>query len=114
MDEILDIFVQNCRNENCPELPGLPLSELDISKYVSKLSFIITEDTSNKNPENKENIISDILLWALFANRKKLAEICWLRSKNHLCKCIVSLIQETALSFTSSFFLCKFFEQIHP
>lgn len=29
--------------------------------------------------------ISDILLWTIFANRKELAEIFWLKSKNHLC-----------------------------
>lgn len=36
--------------------------------------------------EKDESTISDILLWAIFANRKELAEICWLRSENHLCK----------------------------
>ena len=30
--------------------------------------------------------ISDILLWSIFANRKELAEICWLRSENQLRK----------------------------
>lgn len=25
-------------------------------------------------------------MWAIFANRKELAEICWLRVENHLCK----------------------------
>lgn len=34
----------------------------------------------------KTSTISDILLWAIFANRKELAEICWLRCGNHLCK----------------------------
>lgn len=34
--------------------------------------------------EEDESTISDILLWAIFANRKELAEICWLRSENHL------------------------------
>lgn len=38
--------------------------------------------------EKDESTISDILLWAIFANRKELAEICWLRSENHLCKLI--------------------------
>ena len=30
--------------------------------------------------------ISDILLWALFANRKEIAEICWIRGENNICK----------------------------
>ena len=29
---------------------------------------------------------SDILLWAIFANRKEIAEICWIRGENHLRK----------------------------
>lgn len=32
--------------------------------------------------------VSDILLWALFANRKELAEICWLTGHDHLSKYI--------------------------
>lgn len=32
--------------------------------------------------------VSDILLWALFANRKELAEICWLKGHDHLSKYI--------------------------
>lgn len=32
--------------------------------------------------------ISDILLWAIFANRKELAEICWLRGNDQLSKYI--------------------------
>lgn len=38
--------------------------------------------------EKDESTISDILLWAIFANRKELAEICWLKSENHLCELI--------------------------
>lgn len=33
-------------------------------------------------------MISNILLWAILFNRRELAEILWLRSKNHLCKII--------------------------
>ena len=29
---------------------------------------------------------SDILLWAIFANRKEIAEICWIRGEDHLGK----------------------------
>lgn len=30
--------------------------------------------------------IGDILLWAIIFNRTELAEICWLREKDHICK----------------------------
>nr|XP_034319464.1 transient receptor potential cation channel subfamily M member-like 2 [Crassostrea gigas] len=39
---------------------------------------------NNGNDESKDADISDILLWAIFANRKDIAEICWLRGDNHL------------------------------
>nr|XP_022311194.1 uncharacterized protein LOC111116490 [Crassostrea virginica] len=42
------------------------------------------EDKSDDKEGVEEDNICDILLWAIFANRKELAEICWLRSKNHL------------------------------
>lgn len=59
-----------------------------------------SDDTNaNSKPNTKEQIyyssISDLLLWAIFANRKELAEICWLRGSDHLCKFII-------------FFLCVF------
>lgn len=39
------------------------------------------------NTETEETCdISDILLWALFANRKELAEIFWIKGEDHLCK----------------------------
>lgn len=42
----------------------------------------------NNTPNIKQHIyyssISDLLLWAIFANRKELAEICWLRGSDHL------------------------------
>lgn len=41
---------------------------------------------SEKEKENNYAKISDILLWAIFANRRDLAEICWLKGKDHLCK----------------------------
>nr|XP_034319165.1 transient receptor potential cation channel subfamily M member-like 2 isoform X2 [Crassostrea gigas] len=39
-------------------------------------------ESNNKSP--KYLSISDLLLWAIFANRKELAEICWLRGTDHL------------------------------
>ena len=34
----------------------------------------------------KEIGISDILLWAIFADRKEIAEMCWIRCENQICK----------------------------
>lgn len=34
----------------------------------------------------KKASIADLLLWAILVDRKELAEICWLRGKDHLCK----------------------------
>lgn len=42
------------------------------------------EDSDNKDPIYLN--ISDILLWAIFANRRELAEICWLRGTDQLRK----------------------------
>lgn len=42
------------------------------------------QKSNNGNDEFKDADISDILLWAIFANRKDIAEICWLRGDNHL------------------------------
>ena len=53
---------------------------------------VLKEDPSQDIDEVLEDDnISDILLWAIFANRKELAEICWLRSKNHLCKFLTEI-----------------------
>ncbi|XP_056003652.1 transient receptor potential cation channel subfamily M member 2-like [Ostrea edulis] len=43
-----------------------------------------------KKEDVKDTDISDILLWALFANRRDLAEICWLRSEDHLLTGLIS------------------------
>nr|XP_022311634.1 transient receptor potential cation channel subfamily M member 1-like [Crassostrea virginica] len=41
---------------------------------------------------------SDILLWAIFANRKEIAEICWLRGKDHLLSGLVCSVLLKKLS----------------
>lgn len=47
-------------------------------------------------PERFENpyddMIPNILLWALLFNRRELAEILWLRGKDHLCKINIFMI----------------------
>lgn len=42
------------------------------------------EKSKTSNKSLKDTTISDILLWAVFANRKELAEVYWLRGENHL------------------------------
>lgn len=50
--------------------------------------FFFVEYVLKKDDEKPEDeTISNILLWAIFSNRKELAEICWLRVENHLCMC---------------------------
>ncbi|XP_052693640.1 transient receptor potential cation channel subfamily M member 2-like [Crassostrea angulata] len=54
-------------------------------RYKEYSNEYITSETSQTSDGNlKDTNMSDILLWAIFANRKELAEICWLRGENHL------------------------------
>lgn len=39
---------------------------------------------ASKHTNSEYADVSDLLLWSIFANRKELAEICWLRGKDHL------------------------------
>lgn len=54
--------------------------------------YIIYLAEFTKDSSTEDDNISLILLWAIFANRKELAEIYWLRGKNHLCKFMLSCI----------------------
>lgn len=58
------------------------------SKHLIRYSWHFFEEYVLKEEDEKpeDENISNILLWAIFANRKELAEICWLRVENHLCK----------------------------
>lgn len=38
----------------------------------------------------KDESIVSVFLWVIFVNRKELVEICWLRSKDYLCKFLLS------------------------
>nr|XP_034320576.1 transient receptor potential cation channel subfamily M member-like 2 isoform X2 [Crassostrea gigas] len=54
-----------------------------------------------KKESTETSTISDILLWAIYANRKELAEICWLRCGNHLltgllCSAILKKLSKKA------------------
>lgn len=49
-----------------------------IIRFLSLYLYIVMQE--------KEKDISDLLLWAIFANRRELAEICWLRTDDHLRK----------------------------
>nr|XP_022311261.1 uncharacterized protein LOC111116555 [Crassostrea virginica] len=66
--------------------------ETSVAKSAKKLCCKILQFEGVK--EKKEDIrndkildsceTSDILLWAIFANRKEIAEICWIRGEDHL------------------------------
>ena len=59
-------------------------------KIISIYIFDIFLGIKDKKEDNMNNEIldscetSDILLWAIFANRKEIAEICWIRGEDHL------------------------------
>ena len=54
--------------------------------------FLFPEYNKSTDIKEKEYAdISDVLLWSIFANRKELAEICWLRSENQLCMFFLDL-----------------------
>lgn len=59
-------------------------------KYKSLIFFIHFVWVFFSGPETTENPDDDMfpitLLWALLFNRRELAEILWLRGKDHLCK----------------------------
>lgn len=58
-----------------------------LHKSVLTEQYLFLEcGNSEKEKEDNYAKISDILLWAIFANRRDLAEICWLKGKDHLCK----------------------------
>ena len=47
------------------------------------------EDKSKKKDKDKpekENIYQDLLIWALFADRPKMATLFWMECENQLCK----------------------------
>lgn len=61
--------------------------------FVEYSNEYTTSETSQTSDGNlKDTNMSDILLWAIFANRKELAEICWLRGENHLCNVFILVL----------------------
>lgn len=72
--------------------------ELEKEEKLRKITLYAPEAARNlcckilDHKGNKsENVnISDILLWAIFANRRELAEICWLKGNDHLMTGLLS------------------------
>lgn len=54
--------------------------------------FPILFKEEKEKTEDEDEIIADLLLWAIFVDRKEMAEICWLRGKDHLCKYYTCLL----------------------
>lgn len=85
-------------------------------------TFIFSNFFSKKKEktEDEDDIIADLLLWAIFVDRKEIAEICWLRGKDQLCRyniivrkptghhnyCIQFLFLLKKRHFTSLSFVC--------
>lgn len=57
--------------------------------YLFLNCFYFAGKNDDIEDDDTDERISDLLLWTIFANRKKLAEIFWLKSKNHLCMCFI-------------------------
>nr|XP_022311262.1 uncharacterized protein LOC111116556 [Crassostrea virginica] len=75
----------NENENNKEEIGNLHISVAESAKYLCRKILQYKEDRSPFDQMNTNgDHISDILLWAIFANRKELAEICWLRSENQL------------------------------
>lgn len=55
------------------------------STFLLKVILHTYFPISFQEPPKKESI-ADVLLWAILVDRKELAEICWLRGEDHLCK----------------------------
>lgn len=70
------------KRKTLPAIVSLQCREsLRIILYVCFYYFFFLAGDPSQNIN-----ISDVLLWAIFANRKELAEICWLKGHDHLSK----------------------------
>ncbi|XP_052693613.1 transient receptor potential cation channel subfamily M member-like 2 [Crassostrea angulata] len=78
------------------ELPG---SVADAAKGLCRKILRYKEFNSGQSSQDEN--VSNVLLWAIFANRKELAEIYWLRGKDHLltglvCSAILKKLSKKA------------------
>ncbi|XP_078311840.1 transient receptor potential cation channel subfamily M member 2-like isoform X3 [Crassostrea virginica] len=70
-------------------------------KILQYKALNIEEQNTNEEAMNTSDT-SDILLWAIFANRKEIAEICWLRGTDHIlsgliCSVLLHKLSKRAL-----------------
>lgn len=87
VDTWSDFFIQDKVRQTNKHIHKLLIYFLFVKMLKLKEFFFCADNTAaNISQENDKSNIADILLWAIFANRKELAEICWLRGRNHLCK----------------------------
>ncbi|XP_056002332.1 uncharacterized protein LOC130049150 isoform X2 [Ostrea edulis] len=99
------------KHSNAPENKQTNHSEIKHSNDPENKQKNDSEIKHSNDPENKQKNdsesnqqgvedanIHDLLLWAVFANRRELAEICWLRSADHLLTGLVcsALLQKLA------------------
>lgn len=83
-------------HEKC--LPGL-CSQCRVSNKVNPSKDEKDEEKQKEIP--KDEGIADLLLWAIFVDRKEMAEICWLRGDDHLfigmvCSAILKKLSKDA------------------
>ncbi|XP_078329886.1 transient receptor potential cation channel subfamily M member-like 2 [Crassostrea virginica] len=69
-------------------------------KILQYEALKIDDQTTNETLNTSDT--SDILLWAIFANRKEIAEICWLRGTDHIlsgliCSVLLHKLSKKAL-----------------
>lgn len=88
-------------NEGSCENSEMPKNVANAAEALCHRILRYTKCTECNNCKVEESHISDILLWAIFANRKDIAEICWLRSENHLltglvCSAILKKLSKKA------------------
>lgn len=70
---------------------------------------------SGNGYQEEESSSSSILLWAILANRKEIADECWLRGKELLltglvCSVLLKKLSEKAISFGDQVLKCAFAE----
>nr|XP_022312126.1 transient receptor potential cation channel subfamily M member 8-like [Crassostrea virginica] len=80
--------VQNNKNsrriDNLKSDPGR-----SVAASAKELCCKILQYKAIKIEEEDSSDMFDILLWAIFANRKEIAEICWLHGKDHILSGLV-------------------------
>lgn len=90
-EHLLSIVYKKTTN-NGPEDDKNGVQKVNVETEARKLccsilrykEFILPDDKKEKKTKENNESSANLLLWAIFVNRKELAEICWLRGTNQL------------------------------